>query len=57
MNGKGQYQQAIADYTEAIRLNAQEPVYYENRASAYKQLGQKGMATPDENKARQLRGK
>jgi len=52
----GQYQRAIADYTEAIRLKPDDAdeAYY-NRGFAYDKLGQYQRAIADYNKAIRLR--
>ena len=36
---KGDYEKAITDYSEAVRLNAANPDIYANRAYAYYQIG------------------
>ena len=51
---KGEYDQAIADCTEAIRLHPQNPSFYLSRAKAYRALGDDAKATKDEEKAREL---
>jgi tetratricopeptide (TPR) repeat protein len=47
----GQYQKAIADFTEAIRLNPKYANAYQNRAAAYRALGQTAQADEDLAKA------
>eukprot|EP01100_Stratorugosa_tubuloviscum_P003677 TRINITY_DN1895_c3_g1_i1.p1 TRINITY_DN1895_c3_g1~~TRINITY_DN1895_c3_g1_i1.p1 ORF type:complete len:405 (-),score=232.35 TRINITY_DN1895_c3_g1_i1:59-1273(-) len=42
-----EYQQAISKYTEAIKYNPENAIYYCNRAAAYSQLGQHEKAIED----------
>ena len=53
----GQYEKAVQDYDEAIRLNPQFAVAYNNRGVAYEWLGQKEKAYRDFAKAWELRDK
>jgi Flp pilus assembly protein TadD len=50
----GQYQQAIPDFTEAIRLNPNYANAYRNRAASYRALGQTALADQDAAKAASL---
>ena len=50
----GQYERAIQDYDEAIRLNPQLAVAYANRAFAYTSLGKDTEAEQDINLAIEL---
>ena len=52
---KGDHDQAIADFTEAIRLNQTQPVFYVSRARAYRALGDEAKAASDEKKAQELK--
>jgi tetratricopeptide (TPR) repeat protein len=47
---KGQFQEAIADYTEAIRLD-QDTETYRRRATAYRAVGDRAKAELDERQA------
>ena len=47
----GQYQRAIEDYNEAIRLKPDYAMAYSNRGIAYSKLGQYQRAIEDYNKA------
>ena len=52
---KGDYDKAITDYTEAIRLNqAKYAVAYNNRAIAYEKKGEKAKAEADFAEAKKL---
>ena len=42
-----QYKEAIADYTEAIKLNPEYAQAYNNRGFAYRELGKKEEADAD----------
>ena len=44
---KGEYDRAIADYTEAIRLNREPVGPYSNRGSAYEKKGELDKALAD----------
>ncbi|KAL7417002.1 hypothetical protein BDY24DRAFT_333138, partial [Mrakia frigida] len=46
-----QYSSAIEKYTEAIALDARNPVYYSNRAAAYSSAGDHHKAVEDAEKA------
>src|SRR5262249_10497497 len=50
-------QRAIADYSEAIRLDPNLADAYNNRALAYRQIGREDLAKADESTAKGLRGK
>ncbi len=50
----GQYEQAIADYNQAIQINPQDAEAYNNRGIAYADLGQYEQATADYNQALQI---
>ena len=49
-NSFGQYQRAIEDYNEAIRLKPNNAIAYANRCGAYCGLGQYQRAIEDCNK-------
>jgi tetratricopeptide (TPR) repeat protein len=49
-----QYDEAIADYNEAIRLRPQYAKTYFNRGSAYRKKGQNEQAIADYQKALEL---
>jgi Tol biopolymer transport system component len=51
------YEHAIKAFTESIRLNPQDPLSYEYRGDAYKELGKSTEAEADYAKARDLRSK
>jgi Tfp pilus assembly protein PilF len=51
---KGENDQALADFTEALRLDPQYVLGYKNRAVAYGRLGDKDQAAADRNKIREL---
>jgi tetratricopeptide (TPR) repeat protein len=46
-NKKGEYDRAIADFNEAIRLNPKFAVAFSNRGSAYNQKGEYDRAIAD----------
>ena len=50
----GQYQQAIQDFTQAIRLNPLQAYLYESRALAYDELGEDINAQSDRDLACQV---
>ena len=50
---KGEYDRAINDYSEAIRLDPNFAVAYENRAKAYRAVGEEARAASDERQAQQ----
>jgi tetratricopeptide (TPR) repeat protein len=52
---KRQYDRAIKDYDEAIRLDPNEPLYVKNRANAYRVAGQYDRAIADYRKALTLK--
>ena len=51
---KSDYDKAIADFTEAIRLNATDPKSYYNRAKSYRRKQDYAAAMADENEALRL---
>jgi tetratricopeptide (TPR) repeat protein len=51
----GNHNKAIVDFSEAIRLCADDPLDYVGRAKAYRALGDEGKAAEDERKAKLLR--
>lgn len=55
--GKGEYQEAIAYFTQAIRLNPRYVAAYKYRGLVCSQLGYEHRAASDLNKAAQLEGK
>jgi tetratricopeptide (TPR) repeat protein len=55
VNDLKQYDKAIADYTEAVRLKPDYAGAYDNRAFAYEKLGQIEKAKEDRAKAEQLK--
>jgi len=48
---KGEYDQAIADYTEAIRINPEDGDFYYNRGLAYGDKGEGDQAIADYTEA------
>lgn len=52
---KSDHAHAIADYSEAIRLDPENPALYEDRARAYRAIGDEPHASEDERKAQGLR--
>lgn len=55
--GQRLYDEAIACYTEAIKLNGQNAIYYGNRAAAYSQSGKHDNAIEDAKKAIEINPK
>jgi Flp pilus assembly protein TadD len=51
---KGKYEGAVADYSEAIRLDPANAGLYEDRARAYRAAGDSDRALRDERKAQEL---
>ena len=49
-----QYEQAIDNLDEAIRLDPQHSAAYNNRAIAARKLGKSGLAEQDDAKAKEL---
>lgn len=49
----GKYQQAVVEYSNAIKL-WEDPAYYQKRAECYKALGQGDLAAKDKKKLEQL---
>jgi tetratricopeptide (TPR) repeat protein len=47
----GDYDKAVADYSEAIRLNPQEAMYFHNRGNCYYRKGEFSKAADDQTKA------
>ena len=56
-SNKGDYDQAIKDYSEAIKLDPGLAVAWNNRGSAYKKLGNEAKAKADLLKAEELKAK
>jgi tetratricopeptide (TPR) repeat protein len=52
---KRQYDRAIKDYEEAIRLDPSEALYVKNRANAFRVIGQYDRAIADYRKALTLK--
>jgi Flp pilus assembly protein TadD len=52
--GKEDYDSAIADYTQVIRLDPNDAVAYSSRGLAYNTKGQKALAIKDLEKALSL---
>lgn len=50
----GKYEDAIKEYTAAIELEGDNPLYYENRGWSYYKLGNYDKALPEFNKAIQI---
>jgi tetratricopeptide (TPR) repeat protein len=48
---KEEYDRAIADYTQALKLDPKYALAYSNRGFAYEQKGQKTLAIQDYEKA------
>jgi tetratricopeptide (TPR) repeat protein len=53
-NNLGQYERAIQDYDEAIRLNPQVAMLYYNRGGSYEALGKTKEVERDFQKAKEL---
>lgn len=53
-NNVGNYNKALEEYNESIRLKPDNPLSYINRASVYLDLNQKGNADKDYNMAKEL---
>ena len=51
---KGQYDQAISDYSKAIEIDPKFATAYNNRGIAYRQKGQYDQAISDYNKALEI---
>jgi TonB family protein len=51
----GDYENAVKDFTEAIRLKPEHGDYYSKRAEAYRKLGKNDLAATDEQKAEELK--
>ena len=52
--GKQEYDKAISEFTEAIRLNPNYILAYNNRATAYGKQGKNDKANADFTKAKEL---
>jgi Flp pilus assembly protein TadD len=52
---KGEYDKAIADYTEALRLDPKNSIFYSDRGYAYGQKGDTARANADYARARELK--
>jgi Flp pilus assembly protein TadD len=52
---RGDHDNAIADFTEAIRLEPKNILAHSCRANAYRALGDEVKAASDENKAQELK--
>jgi len=53
---RGEYEQAVADYTEAIRLDPRSPNAHLGRALAYRSLGDEESAFQDQRASKELGG-
>ncbi len=51
---KGEYERAVSEFTEVIRLDPSDPKGYLGRALAYRSLGEEGNAVADECAAKEL---
>src|SRR5215203_3325464 len=51
---KGDFENAVKDYSEAIRLNPESERHYYNRAEAYRKLGKNDLADADMKKIDEL---
>jgi tetratricopeptide (TPR) repeat protein len=51
---KGQYDEAIAEFTKAIEANPKKPMYYSNRGNVYRAAGKLPEAIADFSKAIEL---
>lgn len=49
------YENAVKDYTEAIRQKPETDSFYQKRAEVYRQLGKKDLAEADEEKRAELK--
>ena len=54
---KQEYEQAITDFSQAIKLQSNNALFYYNRGSCYYQMGQNEKALADFNKAIELNPK
>jgi tetratricopeptide (TPR) repeat protein len=52
-SAKGEHFEAVSDYTEAIRLDPTQAIFYVSRAQAYRALGDEVKAASDEQKAQE----
>ena len=50
----GEFDKAVADFTEAIRLDPTRPESYSDGAKAYRAFGEEDQAAADEQKAKEL---
>jgi len=55
-DGKAHFQRAIADYSEALRLNPKDWAALCNRSHAYRKIGRNVLADADRRKANRLNG-
>lgn len=51
----GDFENAIKDYTEAIRQKPDDKFYYEDRAAVYRRMGKTDLAEADQKKYEELR--
>ena len=51
---KGEYEKALADFNEAIRLDPKYVLGYKNRAVLYERMGDKDRAAADRDKVKEL---
>ena len=54
---KGEFDWALKDYSEAIRLKPDDPDFYNNRGVTHRKNGDQSKAGSDFAKARELRTK